>query len=139
MKVTKESHLDHGLTPAQVEYIAAKFADRSAFFIESFELPKELGTVASGLYGPLAGDDPVPENIVEYVVRGTRKGASRMVALPAREQRTVTVIAGPDGDEPCVLYTAYGGPAAPREPYDAPDPQSLAESVVFWADHALAK
>jgi hypothetical protein len=39
MRITKESHLDHGLTEAQVGWVAEKFADKAAFFIETVELP----------------------------------------------------------------------------------------------------
>jgi len=39
-----------------------------------------------------------------------------------------------------VLYTAYGGPVAPREPFDRSlDEEAKAESEKFWAEHALAE
>lgn len=140
MIVTKDSHLDHALTPAQIEHIQRRFADRSAFFIESFEMPVELGVVPCGLYGPAVGDDPVPEDRVEYHVRGERTYASRvLVGAATRPTRTVTVIAGPHGGDACVLYTAFGGPLAPREPGDpALDVGGRAASEAFWARHALA-
>ena len=144
------SHLDHGLLPMQVEYIQTRFADRTAFFIETVELPYGLGTVACNLMGPVTGCPPVLEEDVEYRVRGTRKCASRVipinrVTLPST--RLVTVIAGPAGpedgldhEEPCVLYTAYGGPQAPREPGDLNirSWEELEASRAFWAEHALA-
>jgi hypothetical protein len=42
--------------------------------------------------------------------------------------------------EPCVLYTAYGGPQAPREPGDPAikDFAEQAASEIFWSEHALA-
>lgn len=139
MKIVADSHLDHGLTEAQVAHIADRFADRDAFFIESFELPEGLGLCPSGLYGPAAGDAPVDESAVHYATRGDRPGESRMVDRAPRLQRTVTVIAGPHGDESCVLYTAHGGPVAPREPFDAGlDDAGKAELTAFWAQHALA-
>ncbi len=95
-----ESHLDHALTEAQVVYIMTKFVDRSAFFIETFELPEELGTVPCGLYGPIMGDAPVLASQVELLVRGTRTWKSRLVNLPARLTRQLTVIAGPH-EEKC--------------------------------------
>jgi hypothetical protein len=53
----------------------------------------------------------------------------------------LTVIAGPgdDGLDGVVLYTAYGGKCAPREPGDTSlnDEQRL-ESQAFWSEHALA-
>jgi hypothetical protein len=57
-----------------------------------------------------------------------------------RPTRQLTIVAGPHGDEPCVLYTAYGGPEAPREPGDPDIPGHSARdaAAVFWADHALS-
>jgi hypothetical protein len=40
-----------------------------------------------------------------------------------------------------ILYTAFGGPAAPREPGDPSldgNEAGLAESKAFWAEHALS-
>jgi len=139
MIITDDSHLDHGLTEDQVAYIMDRFGDREGFFIESFTLPEELGTIASALYGPTAGDAPIHEGDVFYKVRGSRNGQSRMIDAPPREQRRVTVIAGPH-EGATVLYTAYGGPLAPREPFDVlnePD-EVQRESNTFWAEHALS-
>lgn len=136
----KKSHLDHGLTPQQIGWIVVHFADRTGFFRETVELPADLGTVPSGIYGPIVGDRPVSEKEVFYATRGTRTLKSRLTKRPPRDTRFVTVIAGPVGDEPCALYTAYGGPLAPREPGD-PSMNSDAErreSALFWRDHALS-
>jgi hypothetical protein len=38
----------------------------------------------------------------------------------------------------CILYTAFGGPAAPQEPGD-PGCKDPEKSTTFWRDHALAK
>lgn len=140
MKITSDSHLDHGLEKDQVEYIHQRFANRDAFFIETFELPEELGAVPCGLHGPIMGDEPVSEAEVSYTVRGNRKCASRMAALPIRPTRQVTVIAGPHDGEPCVLYTAFGGPVTPKEPGDLTlEIEKIQESRDFWSKHALAK
>lgn len=161
----KDSHLDHGLTPAQVEYLLERFAGRDAFFIETIELPPELGTVPCGLYGPTMGDEPVPDadwrscgycgacqfylsgalcsaktnaNGGAYAYwRGDRKYHSRVVDRPTRPTNKVTVIAGPHDGAPCVLFTAFGGPAAPQEPGD-PSCKDVEASRAFWAEHALA-
>lgn len=141
MKIKGQSHTDHGLSPAVLAFILARFADKQAFFIESFEIPADVCPegVPCGLYGPTMGDPPIHESEVEYVTRGIRQGQSRMVNKPMRPTRTLTVIAGPDGDEPCILYTAFGGPLAPREPHDSSLSESeLAESKAFWAQHALS-
>lgn len=137
MKIIAESHLDHGLSPAVVAHIANRFADRDSFFIETFELPAELGEVEFGLHGPLVGDAPVPDAECRFEVRGNRAGASRVCDRPTRLTRTVTVIAGPHTGETCVLFTAFGGPLAPKEPFDAYD-EERAASEAFWAEHALS-
>jgi hypothetical protein len=140
LKITKDSHVDHGLTSEVLDHIKERFADRDAFFIETFQLPVELGKVFCGLYGPLMGDDPVPEDIVYYGIRDGRKVATRMIQAPYRMVRTLTVIAGPHGEDSCVLYTAFGGALTEREPGD-PDIKSLEDlekSRKCWAEHALA-
>jgi hypothetical protein len=141
MKIVDESHLDHSLSEAQKAYLSEKFADRDEFFIETFELPEELGTVPCGLHGPTMGDEAITESEVTYAKRGDRDGSSRMVSLPTRETRMVSVIAGPHGEETCILYTAFGGPVAPKEPFDPSlkdDATALSESEDFWATHALS-
>jgi hypothetical protein len=91
----RDSHLDHGLTDVQVRHLLGRFADRDGFFVETFTLPPELGTVPCGLYGPVVGDSPIGEEEVEYAPRGSRAWRSRLIALPPRPQHEVTVIAGP--------------------------------------------
>lgn len=134
----QDSHVDHGLTEPQLQYLLDRFADRSAFFLETIELPEDLGTVPCGLYGPIMGDAPIADTEVAIVTRGTRTWTSRLVDRPARPTRKITVIAGPHGDHSCVLYTAFGGPAAPQEPGD-PGCKNPEASVSFWREHALAK
>ncbi len=141
MKIIPESHLDHGLTKAQVEHVAHKFRDRKSFFTEEINLGEAgLGTVPCALHGPAMGDEPIGDDDVVYLKREGRLGTTRFIDREPRMVGTVTVIAGPDGDEPCVLYTAFGGPLAPREPAD-PDMQlkDVEESKAFWAEHALSK
>lgn len=128
MKIHAKSHLDHHLTDAQVVHIEQRFADRTEpFFIETFELPPELGVVPCGLFGPVMGDLPVSDAEATRAKRGERAWQSRLVDRPARHTRVVTVIAGAhdevttDGSKvhhPCILYTAFGGPQAPQEPGD---------------------
>jgi hypothetical protein len=140
LKIHKDSHLDHGLSPAHIEWMLEQFKARAGFFLETVELPRHLEPLQCGLHGPIVGDEPVPEGEVNYQKRGNRAGDSRMCDRPQRETRLITVIAGPHGEEPCVLYTAFGGPSAPREPWDAgikTDSEREA-SVLFWAAHALS-
>src|SRR5438552_2479728 len=142
----RDSHVDHGLTEAQLRHLFDRFAERQGFFLETIELPKDLGTVPCGLWGPIVGDPPIGEAEVCHERRGDRAWTSRLVERPARLTRLVTVIAGPheeDGENgtikhPCVLYTAFGGPASPQEP-DDPDCKDLVASVAFWREHALAR
>ncbi len=165
-----DSHLDHGISERQLAYILQRFADRRAFFVESFELPTEYGTIMCGLYGPTMGDPPIADEpgVVVAKQRGVRQWASRMIDAPLRPTRIVTVIAGPHEEEcsscsprdhfaddghrlpvcvhcndtrkvalDCVLFTAYGGPAAPQEPGD-PKCRDAEASWKFWSEHALA-
>jgi hypothetical protein len=139
VKVVKDSHVDHGLTEAQLDWLLSQFKDRDGFFIETVELPEELGTVPCGLYGPTMGDDPVPAIETWVAARNGRAWASRLCDRPLRPVRQVTVIAGPHGDEPMVLYTAFGGPVAPREPGDTSmSNEERAKSQAFWDEHALS-
>lgn len=132
-----DSHVDHGLTEAQLDYLLRRFANRAYSFLETITLPRALGTVACALYGPLVGDPVIREDEVTYARRGTRTWDSRLIKLLPRQQHEVTVIAGPHDGHPCVLYTAFGGPAAPQEPGD-PSCEDLVTSTAFWRDHALA-
>lgn len=140
LKICSVSHLDHGLTPEHVTWLLERFKDRSGFFIQTVELPAELGDLDCALYGPAVDDEPIAESDVRYVVRGKRPCASRIVNRPTRKTRKVTVIAGPSDEGECTLYTAYGGPMAPREPGDPtiPDFEAIKFSRDFWAAHALA-
>lgn len=141
LKITSDSHLDHGLGPDHIAWLLDRFADKTGFFIETVELPDDLPPIACGLHGPAVGDEPVPEDEVSYAVRGGRPGASRMCSRLPRLTRTISVIAGPHAADPLVLYTAFGGPVAPREPFDPGlmTEQAKAESRDFWAEHALSR
>lgn len=130
----KESHLDHGLSEAQVEYLLTLSVSEATVVVKTIELPPELGTVPCGLHGPLVGDEPVPEAEVTYAVRGERKGPSRLVAREPRQTRLVTVVAGSYDGFTDVLFTAFGGPQAPREPFE----DDGEEAKSFWAQHALS-
>jgi hypothetical protein len=138
--IHKDSHLDHGLTAAHLAFIVSHFANRTGFFTETVTMPDDLPDLTCGLYGPIMGDPPVTDN-VSFEARGERAYPSRTVALPTRPTRLLTVIAGPHKGAPCVLYTAHGGPKAPREAGDPTlqTPEDVGESIVFWATHALAR
>jgi hypothetical protein len=141
LTITKDSHLDHGLSPGHVAYIQRSIDSRIAsgnmepgVNVVELVLPPSM----SGLHTALYAD--VPEAEVTYAVRGARKCASRLVDRPMRWTRWCTVVVGPGEGNPHVLYTAYGGKAAPREPGD-PSLATLEEwqaSKAFWSTHALA-
>ncbi len=137
IKQIPESHVDHSLTLAQLEWALAQEAPSGEVAVQTLRLPFDLGIVPCGLYGPVMGDTAVPEGDVFYAIRGERKGVSRLMrAGAARQTRKITIISGPHGDtgDDCVLYTAFGGPSAPREVYE----DDSEESREFWAEHALA-
>lgn len=140
MILHKDSHTDHAIPQSVVDYLLSLYAARAAFFIETIDLPTDLPTVQCGLYGPAVGDNPVDESQVFYAARGERAYTSRMIADVTRATRTVTVIAGPHDGHPCVMYTAFGGPASPKEPGDPTvKPDEMEKCVAFWRAHALAK
>ncbi len=130
----KDSHLDHALTRVQIKFILDLYPKRGELVIQTIELPAHLGLVPCGLHGPIMGDDPVPESEVVYKTRGTREGKSRLVDRIVRSTRLVTVISGPHDGLDCVLFTAFGGPQAPKEPFE----DDSDESREFWSQHALS-
>lgn len=137
MDITPASHLDHNLTPDHLAFIREKFGDREAFFLETVDLPDGLPSLPCNLHGPTTGGEPVHEEEVHYAVRGDRKGASRLCRRPPVTVRTMTVIGGVH-EGACILFTAYGGPCAPREPWDETlDEAGREVSKAFWAEHAL--
>lgn len=141
MIITPKSHVDHDITAAQMLWILTQTAGRSGFFIETLTLPETLGTVPCTLYGPIMGDAPVPQSECVSRVRGERPYPSRCTIRPARPVHTVTVIAGPTATDPCVLYTAFGGPLAPKEALDPTLTDKDRDASItfwFWDGHALA-
>ncbi len=136
LKLSPQSHVDH-VPNAVISQVLERFRDKNEFFIETFTLVK--GELENGLHGPLCGDRPVPDSECRHERRAGRDWTSRLVQRPKRQTKLCTVIGGPAGAEPCVLYTVFGGPPTPREPGD-PDlpPEQAAASQAFWAEHALS-
>lgn len=132
-----ESHLDHGISKAQMNWVLEQFKDRDSFFAETVTLPEELGTVPCSLHGPDVGEQAVPESKVHYAHRGQRPQLSRMTNWAPCQVRQVSVIAGAHDGRPCVLFTAFGGPIAPFEVGD-PNCKDEEQSRVFWSQHALS-
>lgn len=138
MRKHEASHFDHNITAAQLAHALERFADRAVFFIETFELPEDLGTVPCGLHGPLVGDAPVPDGECISARRGERAYDSRLCGRAPRVTRLVTVIAGPHEEHACIVYTMFGGPLAPQEP-DDPTCRDVEVSRAFWREHALSR
>jgi hypothetical protein len=139
MKLHAESHIDHSISPELLEFLLAKFAGRDSFFIETLELHPDFGTLPCALHGPAVGEPPVTDAEAFLQARPPRENLSRMCRRPPSQTRTITVIAGPHGVEPCILYTAFGGPLAPKEPGDpALREDERGASEKFWAQHALS-
>ena len=113
-----------------------------------------MGEVDNALYGPVCGDQPIPENQVSYTQRGSgRKWNSRFINKPLRKSNKLTLIAGPvEGHDDIVVYTIHGGPVAAEEIGDlqaklknseSPSEkillrERLDESKMFWKKHALS-
>ena len=143
MNFPKVAHDDHPMTDEQLDWIQnhpeiAKLP-KGTFICKVFEIPKELGTMPSSLYGPSAGDEPVSEDEVTYVVRGLREKGSRMIDKPVRPATNVCVI-GLVGDVAFTLYGTQASTPAPKEPWDTGilKDDELAEAKKFWNEHALS-
>ena len=133
-----ESHIDH-VPPEILEWVLHTFHDRSAFFVETVEIPQGLPDVECGLHGPIMGDVPVREEEVTYQARAGRTWPSRLINRPTRPTRQFVIIGGPYKEHPCILYTCFGGVLAPKEPQDPTlDPVNQEESRRFWGQHALS-
>jgi hypothetical protein len=141
IEIIEKSHVDHGLNGEQVEFILSELSSCEGFGIHTVELPAELGSVPCALYGPTMGDDPLSDADTFLQARSGREYPSRIAGHSQRPRPTtkVTVIVGPHEDKPCVLYTAFGGPLAPKEVNDPfMKPEEVDASKAFWSTHALA-
>ena len=135
---TKIFHADHNVSVETIAWALSQI-NPDGFFLRTLELPEAHCDLLSALYGPLAGDAPVSDADVQFIKRSEDRPASRMVSLPKRATRLLTVIGtAKDGD--VTIFTAYGGHCAPREPGDATlaTDEEKKESSDFWAQHALA-
>lgn len=135
--ITDASHLDHALTDDHIAFIRQTFGDRDGFFLVTVDMPEGLADLPCGLHGPIMGDEPVPEDETRREHRGGRTWTSRLTDRVPRPDRRLTVIAGPHGEDNCVLYTAFGGPVALQEPGD-PGCKDVAASTEFWSQHAIS-
>lgn len=143
------SHLDHGLPPEAIKVIEDAIKDLKAFTILTITVSGTgVGPMLCKLHGPITGEEVVLEEECRMVRRGTREWESRMCDRPPVLTDQVTIIVGPyanvddgPGYEEIILFTAYPGPLAPREPGDPSiqaDEGLILESQDFWAHHALS-
>jgi hypothetical protein len=138
-------HKDHGLSQDHVRTAELLALRADGFFMVTVDVTKDGGDpVPCALYGPAMGDEPIAIGAPDthYVKRSEDRPESRMVARPMRTSHLLTVIGhgeGGENSEP-VIYTAYGGPVAPREPNDPTleTDEEKREAHAFWRDHALA-
>jgi len=156
---TTFGHLHRGIEEAfsKIRHELDSAPDPQGVVIKTFRA--DHAVFKSGLYGPAAGDPPVEESIqghkIDYRSRPVGegqnpRGVSRLINKPLRDTDLFTVIYGPHKDEktgtlyPKVLYTAFGGPPAEKEPTDPylkehpEDKAGYNKAVAFWKDHALS-
>jgi len=131
-------HADHGVSEAVLKWALAQIKG-DGFFLRTLKLPARYASLMSGLYGPAAGDAPVPDSAVHFTQRSADRPLSRMIAREKRPTRLLTLVGTRAGND-VTIFTAYGGPAAEREPGDTSlgtDAEREAASS-FWSTHALA-
>jgi hypothetical protein len=144
-----DSHLDHDLSVDHVAWLlqvcrhgVPAASNSPGILISTFRMPGSLPLLPCGLYGPCMDDDPIADDDPRGVFmkhRFPRPYPSRVIAAPCRPSEHLTVVAGEHDGHACVLFTAYGGPAVPREPGDETIASDLERetSEAFWAEHAL--
>lgn len=132
-------HADHGIGESHRDVISKLFEEAGdGFLLKTVELPSECPDLLSAINGPIVGDPPVPSAEVFWTRRGTRRNLSRMCNRPMRPTRLMTIVGAREGEN-VKIYTAYGGPCAPREITDVSLPSKEVEvSAQFWAQHALS-
>jgi len=142
--ILPESHVDHFAALSLqdkatiVATIMAAFKERP--LVEGFQLFTIEGPfpLPCELVGPVMGQESVPESLVRYEARKGREWPSRLTQGEPVLTTKLTIVVGPHNGYPHVLYTAYPGLPAPREPQDPSlKPEEVEESRAFWSTHAL--
>lgn len=108
------SHTDHRVSEAHINWLRCELEGKlqPGINVVTMTLPEHLPGLHSALvYHP-------SDEGVTYERRGSRAYESRMVKRHELPTREITAIIGPHNGDTPVLYTAFGGPAAPREPND---------------------
>ena len=143
--IHKDSHIDHGIGSEVLADILKHFEDRTGSFIATVNLKDVTSLVSEvpcSLIGPATYNTPVSEEEVIYKPRPGQSYSSRLLKdgdKQATSSDVVTIICGEHDGNPCVLFTAFGGPLAPKEPGDPTlKPEEREASEKFWKEHALA-
>lgn len=143
IRISRPHYAAHNITNEHLDFITSHPDVQNGIGPVTLRLPKNLGTLMNGLYGPVMGDPPVTENTpgVHMANRGDGRPPSRMIHGEHRPTNKVTAVVIPDPEKEGRkwLVTTYGGPSAPREPNDPshPNEESRKESEKFWSEHAL--
>lgn len=135
VEIPADSHAqDHGVLPLAIEAIGRiELAETPCFRLLAVDMERVIGT-----------DNCVPTwNLPEgaeiyFARRGDRTGHTRMVrgVSPSPSSTLALVLGWEPGRH--VLYTAFVGCPAPREPWDPNLSEDDApESYHFWHEHAL--
>ncbi len=133
-------HTDHGVTLATLDWALAQIQP-TGFFLRTLTLPDSHVDLENGLYGPSSGDAPIQESEVYYAKRTEDRPESRMITKGIkRATRLITLIGMCNPDGSVTVFTAYGGPAAEREPNDPTlrTDEEKSAAAAFWAVHAIA-
>jgi hypothetical protein len=133
-------HADHGITAGQQAHVETVIAalDPQGFFIHSFQLAEEFGSIPNRLHGPACGDEAVSRDEVVMTERGDRGWSDPICERAERPTQQVQVIGIRADADTINLFTVYGGPLAPQNPEDPGNPEPEAARV-FWAEHALGQ
>ena len=151
-EVVQASHVDHGLNGEALNWLQrVALADLQMLpagqvLVKSYELPKDAAAVGlpcalrCQLHGPMVGEAAVSSDEASELVRAGRSYPSRICARAPSTTRLVTLIVGPHGDATQVLYTAFPGPLAEKEPGDPSlkTEDDRKRSAAFWSKHALS-
>ena len=140
--IGSKSHLDHDVPWSVLMHLLGLFAEKNGFFTATVDLKSKGYDFPCSLIGPITRFDIVTEDQVFYKNRGDRTYQSRCVPINkygVKKTSLLTVIAGPYEDIPCMLYTAFPGPSAPKEVNDpSMNEKERFFAEQFWKEHALA-
>lgn len=137
MKISKIYHADHGVDPADIIAAVEKARVSIGFFNITVEGEK---LHICRMYGPKCGDEIVSSTEVQFVQRTPDRPPSRIISMPARMSRKLTVIGVKDENGDLEIYTSYGGPSAEPEPGDGAlkgSAEWMQRAIHFWSQHAL--